>query len=59
MPGIACHLFALGYAETAKYGNDRPKVRKNMTTKTVESNNGKLVIVTSDEVIISDGQTQQ
>ena len=28
-----------------------------MTIKTVESNNGKLVIVTSDEVIISDGQT--
>ena len=28
-----------------------------MTTKTVESNNGKLVIVTSDEVIISDGQS--
>jgi len=28
-----------------------------MTTKTVESNNGKLVIVASDEVIISDGQS--
>ena len=28
-----------------------------MTIKTVESNNGKLVIVTSNEVIISDGQS--
>ena len=28
-----------------------------MTTKIVESNNGKLIIVTSDEVIISDGQS--
>ena len=28
-----------------------------MTIKTVESNNGKLAVVTSDEVIISDGQT--